>query len=279
MHQPQRAQGLDQRQLARGEIVEFVVAVHQFGQLAEPLVSLAGEHHPQILYRRAHAAVIQVDQIEGVVAGEDIARVTIAMQADRGEVGAGEDILDPLEQVPRHRLVRRQQAPRHEVAFQQRAQRIMAEVLHAQRFAMLERAVGAYRMHAAQQLAEAIELVEIAGLRCAAAAAREEGEAKAGVLEQRAAVALERCHHRHLVLGQFQTELVLLEDRRVAPATRTIELGDQRRFVFDAHLIDAVLVAVERQHAGIAEVADAFHGVEDQVRRECVEGMGHDRLR
>jgi len=81
------------------------------------------------------------------------------------------------------------------------------------------------------------------------------------------------------VLDQFQAELVLLENRVVAPATGPVELGDQWCYIFDAHLIDAVLVAVERQHAGIAEVADAFHGVEDQVRRECVEGMGHDRLR
>ncbi len=183
MHQPQRAQCLDQRQLAGGEIVEFVVAVHQFGQLAEPLVAFAGEHHPQVLDTRAHAAVVEIDQMKGVVAGEDVARVTIAMQADRGEVGAGEDVFDPLEQVARHRLVGRQQAFGHEVTVQQAVQRVVAEILYAQGFAMLERPVCTDRMHASQQLAEAIELVEIARLRRATAAAWKEREAETGMLQ------------------------------------------------------------------------------------------------
>lgn len=151
----------------------------------------------------------------------------------------------------------------------------MAEVIHSQGFAVLERAIGADRMQSAKQLAEAIELVEVARLRRAAAAAGEQGEAEAGVLEQRLAVMHQRRHQWYFAFGQLGRVGVLFEDRLVAPAAGAIELGDQRLAVFDAYLVDPVLVAIERQHAGVAEEADAFHGVEDQIGREVGEGMGH----
>src|SRR5690606_9557830 len=44
--QAQAAQGFDQRQLARVEVVELVVALDQFCQLALALVPFAGQHHP-----------------------------------------------------------------------------------------------------------------------------------------------------------------------------------------------------------------------------------------
>ena len=106
-------------------------------------------------------------------------------------------------------------------------------------------------------------MIEVARLRRTTATPREQGEAKAGVFEQRRAVARERRHHRHLMFGQLQAELVLLEDRRIAPAGGAVELGDQRFGILDAHLVDAVLIAVERQYTGVAEKAEAFHGIED----------------
>jgi hypothetical protein len=62
----------------------------------------------------------------------------------------------------------------------------VAEVLHSQCFAVLERAGGADRVQAAEQLAEAIELVEVARLRRTAAAAGN-SKAEALVFEQGAA--------------------------------------------------------------------------------------------
>ncbi|MNZ64080.1 hypothetical protein D3C78_822420 [compost metagenome] len=108
-----------------------------------------------------------------------------------------------------------------------------------------------------------------------AAAAGEQGEAEALVFEQGAAVVLQRGDHRHFAVGQFGGEAVLFEDGRVAPAAWAVELGDQRLRALDAHLVDAVFVAVQRQHPGIAEKAQAFHGVQDQVGGEGVEGVGH----
>ena len=72
---------------------------------------------------------------------------------------------------------------------------------------------------------------------------------------------------------------MLFEDRRVAPAARAVELRHHGRLVFDTHLVDPVFVAVQRQHARIADEAGTFHGIEHKVRRKCVEGMAHGRLR
>ncbi|MNJ69229.1 hypothetical protein D3C77_655560 [compost metagenome] len=83
------------------------------------------------------------------------------------------------------------------------------------------------------------------------------------------------CHHGYFTIGQFSSEAVFFENCSVAPAIRAIELGDQRLGIFDTHLIDTVLVAVERQDASIAKEADALYGVENQVGRERFEGMGH----
>src|SRR5690606_19711975 len=122
-----------------------------------------------------------------------------------------------------------------------------------------------HRVQTPEQLAEAMQLVEVARLRRAAATAREQGEAKAGVFEQGLAVVQQRRHYRHLAVRQFGGELVFLQNRRIAPARRAIELGDQGLAVFDANLVDAVLVAVEGQYPRVADEADALHGVQHQI--------------
>ncbi|MNH08055.1 hypothetical protein D3C79_674600 [compost metagenome] len=95
------------------------------------------------------------------------------------------------------------------------------------------------------------------------------------MFEQCLAVVNKWRHYRDFTFGQLGGEGMLFEDRCIGPAVWAIELGNQRFSVFDAHLIDAVLVAVECQNAGIAEKADTFHSVEDQVGSEGFEGVGH----
>ncbi|MNZ38244.1 hypothetical protein D3C78_557160 [compost metagenome] len=99
MQQAQGAQRLDQGQLARVEIVELVVAIHQFGQLAQAFMTVAGKHHPQVLDSGAHAAVIEVDNVEDFVAAHHVAWVAVAVQTDGFVRGAGIDGFDPFEQV------------------------------------------------------------------------------------------------------------------------------------------------------------------------------------
>src|SRR5690606_31384191 len=117
------------------------------------------------------------------------------------------------------------QAGGQERAVAQGGQRGVAEVGYRQRFALVERAAGADGVQTAKQLAEAIQLVQIARLRRATATARKQRETKAAVFEQALAVPAQRRHHRHLRLGQLLGEGMLLADGRVAPALQAIELG------------------------------------------------------
>ncbi|MNG09174.1 hypothetical protein D3C84_925800 [compost metagenome] len=80
---------------------------------------------------------------------------------------------------------------------------------------------------------------------------------------------------RNVALGEFGGELVFFQNGFVGPALRPVKLGDQRFGVFDADLIDAVLVAVERQNARVAEKADAFDGIEHEVWGERFKRVGH----
>ena len=275
MHQAQGAQRLDQRQFAGVEVVELLVAVHQLRELAEAFLAVARQHHPQVLHRRAHAAVIQVDDMEHLVAAHHVAGVAVTVHADvlvrRGLV----NLFHTLEQVAGHGLVGRQQAFGNEVAFKQGGEGVVTEILHPQGFAVFERAGGAHRVQTPQQLPEPVKLIEVARLRRAAATARKQGEAETCVFEQALAVVDQRGDHRYIALGQFEGEAVFFQDRLVGPALGAIELGDQRFGVFDAHLVHAVFVAVERQNPRVAEETDAFDGVEHQVWGECFKRVGH----
>ena len=62
--------------------MEFVVTIDQFGQLGLALVTFSRQYHPQILNRRALAAIIQVDHIEAFIAPQQVADMQIAMQAN-----------------------------------------------------------------------------------------------------------------------------------------------------------------------------------------------------
>jgi hypothetical protein len=55
---------------------------------------------------------------------------------------------------------------------------------------------------------------------------------------------------------------VLLQDGGIGPAAGPIELGDEGQAAFYAHLIDAVLIAVERQQAAIGLIAGRVHCIQ-----------------
>jgi hypothetical protein len=275
MQQAQCAQRFDERQFTGIEIVKLVVAVHQFRQLTQAVLTITREHHPDILHRRAHAAVVEIDDVEDVVAGHHVAGVAIAVHADVLMGRGGVDVFDALEQVFGNGFIGRQQAARNHVVVQQVVQRVVAEVLHAKGFAVLERARGANGMDAAQQLAETVKLLEIAGFWRATATTGEEGETKTGVLEQGLAVVDEGRDDRDFDVGEFGGEAVLFENGFVGPAIGPVELGNQRLLFIDADLIDAVLIAVERENTGVGDKADALDGVQHQVRCKCCERVGH----
>ena len=72
--------------------------------------------------------------------------------------------------------------------------------------------------------------------------------------------------HRQLRRRELEGERVFLVDLRVAPARRAIELEHPQGAVVVAQLIDAILVAVEREQAPGRVQADAFRGRENRVR-------------
>ena len=151
----------------------------------------------------------------------------------------------------------------------------MAEVFDAQRFAVLKRFCRAYSVQAAEQLPQSVQLIEIARLRGTATPARKQGEAKACVFEQALAVVNHGGNDRDFAVGQLEGETVFFKDRFVGPALRPIKLGNQRFRVFDADLIHAVFVAIECEHAGIAQESDAFDGIEYQIWGKCCKRMRH----
>ena len=67
---------------------------------------------------------------------------------------------------------------------------------------------------------------------------------------------------------------MLLLDALVRPASGPVELGHQRLGVFDAYLVDPVLVAVQCQQSAVAAVVHALHGIEYVLGTEPGEGAG-----
>src|SRR6185503_16303947 len=137
------------------------------------------------------------------------------------------------------------------------------EGLRRQRFALLERPRGADRVNASQEAADPLERLGVAELGRAAAAARINGKAKTAERARSAG-----SDHRYLALGELAREGVLLFDLRVAPATRPVELGDHGGFFLQPHLVDAVLVAREREQPPVGSQPERRDRVEHHFRRE-----------
>src|SRR5690606_21952211 len=120
------------------------------------------------------------------------------------------------------------------------------------------------RMHPSEHLAHEDAILGRRKLGPASPPPLEQREAIAFVLVQRLPVDHERRDDRYVVLAKLEREPMLLEDRVVGPAARSIELRDDEP-VADADLVDAILVAREREHAAVALEAQAPHGLEDEL--------------
>ena len=109
------------------------------------------------------------------------------------------------------------------------------------------------------------------------ALAWEKGKAIAVKLEQAFAFDLQWCDNRNLGGHQLVTEAVFFVDGGVGPALGPVKLGDQKTAIFHCDLINAVLVAVQRQQAAGWQKVEAFDSAENQVRGElrirCVHNL------
>ena len=84
-----------------------------------------------------------------------------------------------------------------------------------------------------------------------------------------------RRDHRDLALGELVREGVLLLDLAGAPAPWPVELEHARRAVLEPYLVDAILVAVERQQPPVGARACRLARVEHDFRGERGVSMGH----
>ena len=55
------------------------------------------------------------------------------------------------------------------------------------------------------------------------------------------------CDQRNLIFHQFPGEIMLLQDGLVIPAFRSVELGDDRGFLFEPDPLDSVFITIECQ--------------------------------
>ncbi len=95
---------------------------------------------------------------------------------------------------------------------------------------------------------------------------RKRREAQSLVLEQTLAVALDGRRDRQFRRREFEGERMFFADLRIAPARRAIELEHPEGAVVVAQLIDAILVAVEREQAPGRLQPNAFRSSENHVR-------------
>lgn len=99
--------------------------------------------------------------------------------------------------------------------------------------------------------------------------ARKYGEAKRPGVVQGAVASIRRGHNRKLRVIEFSRKAVFFEDGVVAPAIRPVELGDDRWRIFDAHLIHAILIAVQCKKPAVTSQGEAFERFDDMFRLQA----------
>src|SRR5687768_6159595 len=91
-------------------------------------------------------------------------------------------------------------------------------------------------------------------------------ETKSLKIMQRCSLQHQRGYDRNFALGQFVHERVFLENGAVRPASRAIQFCDDWGTIFEADLVDSVLVAVECQQPAVAAETEAFQSVQHALR-------------
>src|SRR5688500_8734283 len=120
---------------------------------------------------------------------------------------------------------------------------------------MLEATRAAERVDAPEKAPDPLAVVGGAELGPLPAAPRIDGEAEAAVRRHRAVAKVaaprqfQRRDHRNLRRRERPRKIVLFRNRRIAPATRPVELDHHRIGILEAHLEHSILVAAERKYA------------------------------
>src|SRR5512139_779521 len=126
--QPQGSERFDQVKFAWIKFHEVLVACQDFPKLHLLLVALAGQQHPEVLHRRPHAAVVEVDEVRSAVCPQHVAGVAVAVQADGApRAGALIAMRDALKGMLDHAVPRGGQIGRQPVSAAQKIARGIAK--------------------------------------------------------------------------------------------------------------------------------------------------------
>src|SRR5271154_1158029 len=125
-------------------------------------------------------------------------------------------------------------------------------------------------MDTPQKTAEPFESIRAIEFGCTSRLFGKQCKTESGMRGQGFTVAVREWRdYRDLAFKKLDCECMLFQNLCVAPPLGPIELGNDRRAVFQQHLKHAVFVAVERNETTIATQAAAFHRIENLIGSEC----------
>jgi hypothetical protein len=105
-------------------------------------------------------------------------------------------------------------------------------------------------------MAEGTEIVKVVEFRSMTSLPRIESEAEAVMAEKAFAMRIPpRSNNRQFMLAKLKAETVFLDNLRIAPAPGTVKLRNEGATLFDAHLVDTILIAVQAKSTVTAKTA------------------------
>ena len=224
-----------------------------------------------------------------LTANKDIAGMEVAMQAYLANAASAlVASLDAVEHELSDPLVSLDILVRNEIVIEQVFDGIGAVAVNIDARPMIEAAGFAFEMNASDQPAELLLQLEVIEIGRATAVTAINREAVVPAAVQGRALMFECRHDRDFLRLQRRGKRMLFENRGVGPASRAIELRNDRWTVFDANLVDAIFVTVERQETAVAAKSQRGQRGEDvlwlqvserQRRRVVQEAFLDSRLR
>ena len=137
---------------------------------------------------------------------------------------------------------------------------------------MLEGLRLAEQMDPGDEPAELTQQVQIVELGRPASVALEHGEPKRPRVVQGVAVNAAGWDNRQFGRAELQCKRMFFENGSIAPASRAIKLGDHGFVIFNADLIDAVFIAVEREEATVTAQRQPLERLDDVLGLQACVG-------